>query len=102
MDIKKQKGLGDIAPGNRAHAEVLGEAWVNGPNVKRFDLGDGGYGLTDGTRTFRLQYKPKDGVWKANFQENRFVQPHESFRAGRQKGIQTKNIHMTIADMSAP
>ena len=56
---------------------------------------DGGYGLTDGTRTFRLQYKPKDGIWKANFQENTFIE-------GRTKGIEVKNVHMNITDMVAP
>ncbi len=95
FSIKRQKGLGDIAAGTKADAETIGHAWVNGKNVKRFDLGDGGYGLTDGTRSFRLQYKPKDGVWKANFQENTFV-------PGRQKGIEVKNVHMTITDMIAP
>jgi RHS repeat-associated protein len=95
FSIKRQKGLGDIPAGARADAETIGKAWVNGKDVKRFDLGDGGYGLTDGTRSFRLQYKPKDGVWKANFQEN-------TFTPGRNKGIEVKNIHMTITDMVAP
>jgi len=95
VNIKRQKGLGDIAPGVRADAEVIGKAWVNGPNVKRFDLANGGYGLTDGTRTFRLQFKPKSGKWKANFQENVHI-------PGRKKGIEVKNIHMTITDMTAP
>jgi hypothetical protein len=68
---------------------------VNGTDVKRFELSGGGFGLTDGTRTFRLQYKPKSGVWKANFQENTFI-------PGRAKGIEVKNIHMEITDMVAP
>jgi hypothetical protein len=95
LSIKRQKGLGDIAAGTRADAEVLGEAWVNGTNVTRFELAGGGYGLTDGARTFRLQYKPMDGVWKANFQENTFI-------TGRTRGIEVKNIHMTITDMVPP
>lgn len=61
LSIKRQKGLGDIAAGTRAEAETIGRAWVNGKNVKRFDLKGGGFGLTDGTRSFRLQYKPKMG-----------------------------------------
>lgn len=43
-------------------------------------LGDG---LTDGTRTFRLQFKPKDGVWKATFQEKTFI-------PGRAKGSRSR------------
>jgi hypothetical protein len=92
FSITRQKGLGDIASGTRAEAEALGEAWVNGKDVSRFNLNGGGYGLTDGARTFRLQFKPADGVWKANFQENTFI-------LGRLKGIEVKNIHMTITDM---
>ncbi len=95
FDIKRQKGLGDIPSGLRSDAEALGQAWVNGKDVKRFDLGNVGYGLTDGTGTFRLQYKPKDGVWKGNFQEN-ILAP------GKSRGIEVKNIHMTIEDMVAP
>lgn len=71
-------------------AETLGKAWVNGKNVRRFDLDGGGYGLTDGTRTFRLQYKPKDKVWKANYQEDTISS------AGKKS--QVKNVHMTITD----
>jgi len=95
LNIKRQKGLGDIAAGTRAEASTLGEAWVNGANVRRFELSNGGYGLTDGARTFRLQYKPKAGVWNANSQENTFI-------LGRAKGIEVKNIPMTITDMAAP
>jgi len=93
--IKSQKGLGDIPPGTRAEAESLGRAWVNGRNVSRIDLDHGGYGLTDGVRTFRLQYKPRLGVWQANFQENTFI-------PGRGTGLEVKNIHMNITDMVAP
>ena len=95
LSIKKQKGPGDIVAGTREEAELLGEGWVNGSNAKRFDLDHGGYGLTDGTRTFRLQWKKKSGTWKANFQENIHVE-------GRKKGIEVKNIHMTISDMEPP
>ncbi|WP_320820813.1 FG-GAP-like repeat-containing protein [Thalassolituus sp.] len=95
LSMKRLKGNSDIAQGARADAETLGNAWVNGKNVQRFELDHGGYGLTDGTRTFRLQYKPKDGIWKANFQENTFVE-------GRAKGIEIKNVHMNIIDMVAP
>ncbi len=89
--LKSQKGLTDISDGTRKQAEVIGEAWVNGKYVRRFDLGNGGYGITDGTRTFRLQFKPKAGAWKSNFQEN----------VVSDKGIITeiKNVHMSITDM---
>lgn len=95
LKMKRLRGNTEISPGSRAYAEILGKAWVNGKNVKRFKLEHGGYGLTDNTRTFRLQYKPKDGIWKANFQEN-------IFKAGRARGIQIKNVHMNITDMVAP
>jgi hypothetical protein len=39
-----------------------------------------------------MQWKPKDGVWKANFQENTFTH-------GRTKGIEIKNIHMNISNL---
>lgn len=28
-----------------------------------------GYSSADGMRAFRIQYKPKKGMWRANFQE---------------------------------
>lgn len=95
LSIKSQKGLGDIPPGTRVEAESLGRAWVNGKNVSRIELDHGGYGLTDGVRTFRLQYKPRLGGWQANFQENTFI-------PGRDAGLEIKNIHMKITDMVAP
>ncbi len=94
FSIQRQKGLGDIAAGTRAEAEAIGQAWVNGSKVSRFPLKDGGYGLTDGARTFRLQFKPKDGLWKANFQENTFSSAGSS--------AETKNVHMLIQDMVVP
>ena len=91
FSIQRQNGLGDIAAGTRAEAEAIGKAWVNGKNANQFPLENGGYGITDGTRTFRLQFKPKDNVWKANFQEN--VKPDIG------KPIEIKNVHMEITDM---
>ena len=70
---------------------VTKETLKNPLKVKKFNLKNNGYGLTDGTRTFRLQYKPKSKVWKANFQEN-IISP-----SGKAKEI--KNIHMRITDM---
>lgn len=95
FSIKAQKGLGDIAAGTRAEAEAIGKAWVNGANVKSFPLKSGGYGVTDGTRTFRMQFKQKSKQWKANFQENVFIK-------GQSKGVETKNIHMDITDIPSP
>ena len=95
FSINRQKGLGDIAAGTRAEAEAIGKAWVNGLDAKKFPLENGGFGITDGTRSFRLQFKPKDAVWKANFQENVFIE-------GRKRGIEIKNIHMNITDMPPP
>jgi RHS repeat-associated protein len=89
--ILRQNGNGDLVAGTRAHAEAIGRAWVNGRSVTPCTV-KGGVGYTDGFRTFRLQFKPKDGVWKANFQENLFV-------PGRSRGIEVRNIHMTIIDM---
>lgn len=95
LSIQRQKGLGDIAAGTRREAEILGQAWVNGRNARRFNLRFGGYGVTDDVRTFRLQWKKDYGMWKANFQENTFIY-------GRERGIEIKSIHMNITDMKKP
>ncbi len=69
FQIKRRKGNADIASGTEAEAMSIGKAWVNGEKATSLNIKDG-IGFTDGTRTFRLQWKPKEKMWKANFQEN--------------------------------
>lgn len=89
FELKRLKGNGDIAAGTEAEAIAIGRAWVNGDKVTQLKIKNG-IGWTDGTRTFRLQWKPGDKMWKANFQEN--------IVSGSGRISQTKNIHMEITD----
>lgn len=75
-----------------------GRAWV-GDSYKVIKDGSGnilGYSSSDGMRAFRIQYKPKEGMWRANFQENIMVKnpaPNDGFHK-----TQLKNVHIDIFD----
>jgi hypothetical protein len=56
-----------------------------------------GYSSEDGMRAFRIQYKPKEGMWRANFQENVMVNnPHPN---PCQHPSTLKNVHIDILDI---
>ena len=47
-------------------------------------------------RAFRIQYKPKEGMWRANFQENIMV--NNQYPNSGQHSSQLKNVHIDILD----
>ena len=75
-----------------------GKAWV-GENYSTItdNLGDViGYSSSDGMRAFRIQYKNKEGIWRANFQENIMVNnPYPNIGQHR---TELKNVHIDIFD----
>lgn len=89
FQIKRLKGNTEIAAGTEAEALSIGKSWVNGDKVRKLDIKDG-VGFTDGSRSFRLQWKPQDKMWKANFEENTI--------SAKGQISQTKNVHMNITD----
>lgn len=55
-----------------------------------------GYSSADGMRAFRIQYKSKEGMWRANFQENIMV--NNPYPNPGQHISQLKNVHIDILD----
>lgn len=83
------KGNTEIAAGTESEALSIGKAWVNGDNVRSLNIKNG-IAFTDGSRTFRLQWKPSDKMWKANFEENTISATGQISK--------TKNVHMNITN----
>lgn len=51
-----------------------------------------GYSSSDGMRAFRMQYKPKEGMWRANVTENyKYINEF-----GDITNKELKNIHIDI------
>ena len=95
---QSDKGLSTLGSATRETAMSAGKAWVGDSYKVIFDSSGNviGYSSADGMRAFRLQYKPKEGMWRANFQENIMVNnkyPHPG-----QHSSQLKNVHIDILD----
>ena len=92
------KGLSTIGSTSRSNALSAGKSWV-GNSCKEILGANGetiGYSSSDGMRAFRIQYKPNEGMWRANFQENIMVrnpQPNPGWHTS-----QLKNVHVDILD----
>ncbi|WP_394508934.1 hypothetical protein C0132_22220 [Priestia aryabhattai] len=89
---KSPKGLSTLGSATRENAINAGKGWV-GPGAREIIV-DGkviGYGTKD--RAFRIQFKPKENMWRANFQDNSFVTT-----VGGKKTVQIKNVHVDITD----
>ena len=72
---QSNKGLSTLGSSTRQTAMSAGKAWV-GENYSTItdNLGEViGYSSSDGMRAFRIQYKNREGIWRANFQENIMV-----------------------------
>lgn len=92
------KGLSTIGSTTRNNALSAGKSWV-GDSYKEILGANGeiiGYSSTDGMRAFRIQYKPKEGMWGANFQENIMVR-NPQLNPGWHTS-QLKNVHVDILD----
>ncbi len=90
------KGMSTLGSATRDTAISAGKAWV-GENYRLITDKNGnfiGYSSEDGMRAFRIQYKPHEGMYRANFQENTMVNnPYPN--AGQHPTI-IKNVHIDI------
>ncbi|CAH8244580.1 hypothetical protein WJ0W_001813 [Paenibacillus melissococcoides] len=103
LGAKEGKGMTNIGYGDSKTAIEAGKAWVgNGfKEIRDKKTGDLlGFSSEDGLRAFRLQYKPRDGVWKANYQENTRVT--NSLRNGKIETLEIRNAHIWITDLKDP
>lgn len=90
------KGLATVGSATEDVAINTGKAWV-GEGYKAITDNAGniiGYSSSDGMRAFRMQYKPKEGIWRANFTENyKYINEQ-----GATKIKELKNVHIDILD----
>lgn len=95
---QSDKGLSTLGSATRENAISAGKAWVgDNYNVIKDNSGNIlGYSSADGMRAFRIQYKPKEGMWRANFQENIMV--NNTYPNPGQHSSQLKNVHVDILD----
>ena len=93
---QSDKGLSTLGSSTRENAMSAGQAWVgDNYNVIKDRTGNVlGYSSSDGIRAFRIQYKPKEGMWRANFQENIMV--NNPYPNPGQHSSQLKNVHIDI------
>lgn len=96
------KGLSTLGSATRSEALKAGEAWAGNGAEKIIDKAIGeviGFKGTDGMRAFRIQYKPKEGMFRANFQQNTMVRTE--FSGSYNQGWSRKelsNVHIDILD----
>ena len=100
--IQSPKGVSTL--GSSTYADVLraGEAWVGEGAEKIIDKKTGeviGFKSADEMRAFRIQYKPKEGMVRANFQQNEIIrtQYSKNFKDGWGKK-ELRNVHIDILD----
>ena len=95
---QSDKGLSTLGSATRENAMSAGKAWVgDNYNVIKDHSGNIlGYSSADGMRAFRIQYKPKEGMWRADFQENIMV--NNPYPNPGQHSAQLKNVHIDILD----
>lgn len=95
---QSEKGMSTLGSSTRENAMSAGKTWV-GENYntiidkKGNVLGDSS---EDGMRAFRIQYKPKEGIWRANLQENIMV--NNPYPNPGQHSSTLKNVHIDIID----
>jgi hypothetical protein len=103
MDIvlgvnQSDKGMSTLGSSTRDNAISAGKAWV-GDNYNTITDKSGniiGYSSEDGMRAFRIQYKPQEQMWRANYQENMVVNnPYPNIG---QRITTLKNVHVDIID----
>lgn len=99
MGVKQsEKGMSTLGSSTRENAMSAGKTWV-GENYNTIIDKKGnvlGYSSEDGMRAFRIQYKPKEGIWRANFQENIMV--NNPYPNPGQHSSTLKNVHIDIID----
>ncbi|MEY8322025.1 hypothetical protein AAK894_13305 [Lachnospiraceae bacterium 46-61] len=95
---QSEKGLSTLGSATRENVMFAGKAWVGNSYKEILDTSGNliGYSSSDGMRAFRIQYKPKEGMWRANFQEN--VMVNNPYPNPGQHSSQLKNVHIDILD----
>lgn len=95
LGVKKvDKGLATIGSSTEEVAINTGKAWV-GNGYKEIKDNSGnliGYSSNNGMRAFRIQYKPREEMWRANFTEN-YIYMNEQ---GSKRTKELKNVHVDI------
>ncbi len=99
LGIKQsEKGLSTLGSMTRENAINTGKSWV-GEDYKTITGKNGniiGYASKDGMRAFRIQYKPREGMWRANFQENMLV--NNRYPNVGEHVAELRNVHVDIID----
>ncbi len=88
------KGPTTLGSASKVDAWNAGMAWVGECPKPIYNTSNEliGYSSTDKLRVFRLHYKPRDGMMRANFQE--FI-----IDSARQAAVtEIKNVHIDILD----
>ncbi|MFJ9288421.1 ribonuclease YeeF family protein [Bacillus halotolerans] len=86
------KGLSTLGSSTRQNALDAGKGWVGQGAEKMYDKAGNflGYKSVDKMRAFRLQYKPKEKMWRANFTENEITVVGSK--------TELRNVHVDILD----
>ncbi len=96
------KGLSTLGSATRSEALRAGEAWAGNGAEKIIDKATGeliGFKSTDGMRAFRIQYKPKEGMFRANFQQNEMIRTQHNMNPELGWGKkELSNVHIDILD----
>ncbi|MDD6795988.1 MAG: hypothetical protein PUE01_11370 [Clostridiaceae bacterium] len=96
------KGLSTLGSATRSEVLKAGEAWAGEGAERIIDKATGeviGFKSTDGMRAFRIQYKPKEGVFRANFQENNMIRTQYNMNSEIGWGKkELRNVHIDILD----
>ncbi|WDF51266.1 RHS repeat-associated core domain-containing protein [Paenibacillus sp. KACC 21273] len=90
---QSSKGMSTLGSTTRANAWEAGKAWVGSNANELIENGTViGYSSADKMRAFRIQYKPKDEMWRANYQQN-------TNKIGSSvKKAEVFNVHVDILD----
>lgn len=90
--------MSTLGSATRKNAISAGKAWVGEKCNTIIDEGElMVYSSEDGMRAFRLQFKLKEGMYRANFQES--VMVNNPYPNPVQHPSTLKNVHIDIIDM---
>lgn len=94
--------MSTLGSATRSEALRAGEAWAGNGAEKIIDKATGeliGFKSTDGMRAFRIQYKPKEGMFRANFQQNEMIRTQYNMNPELGWGKkELSNVHIDILD----
>ncbi|GED12590.1 hypothetical protein [Aneurinibacillus migulanus] len=95
--------MSTLGSATRDQALSAGKAWAGKGSEAILDKATGemiGYKSKDGMRAFRLQFKPKEGMFRANFQENIMIRTESNYYDYSKTWApkQIRNVHIDILD----